>query len=37
LVDGGFLYSGYSGVLPQPVAPRTLTGQQVVFVPGQGK
>lgn len=36
LVDGGFLYSGYSGILPQPVAPRTPTGQQVVFVPGQG-
>ncbi|MEP7349134.1 MAG: murein L,D-transpeptidase catalytic domain-containing protein [Sphingorhabdus sp.] len=36
LVDGGFLYSGYSGVLPQPAVPRTSTGQQVIFVPGQG-
>ncbi len=36
LVDGGFLYSGYGGILPKPVPPRTQTGQQVVFVPGQG-
>ena len=36
LVDGGFLYSGYSGVLPKPAVPRTPTGQQVIFVPGRG-
>ncbi len=36
LVEGGFLYSGYSGVLPQPAIPKTPTGQQVIFVPGQG-
>lgn len=36
LVDGGFLYAGYSGVLPTPKPPQTVTGQQVVFVPGRG-
>lgn len=36
LVDGGFLYAGYSGSLPVPVAPKTTTGQQIIFVPGQG-
>ena len=36
LVDGGFLYAGYSGVMPSPKPPQTPSGQQVVFVPGQG-
>ena len=34
LVDGGFLYAGYSGVLPQPVIP--TPGQNVTFVRGTG-
>ena len=36
LVDGGFLYAGYSGVLPTPKPPQTPSGQQVVFQTGTG-
>lgn len=36
LVDGGFLYAGYSGVLPTPKPPQTPSGQQVVFARGTG-
>lgn len=34
LVDGGFLYSGYSGELPKPAAP--VPGQSVIFARGTG-
>lgn len=34
LVDGGFLYSGYSGELPRPAAP--VPGQSVIFARGTG-
>ena len=36
LVDGGFLYAGYSGVLPSPKPLQTRYGQQVVFSRGTG-
>ena len=36
LVDGGFLYAGYSGVMPTPKPPQTPSGQQVVFARGTG-
>jgi L,D-transpeptidase catalytic domain len=34
LENGGFIYSGYSGVLPQPVVP--VPNQNVVFLRGTG-
>ena len=36
LVDGGFLYAGYSGVLPTARPLQTPSGQQVVFSRGTG-
>ena len=36
LVDGGFLYAGYSGVLPTPKPLQTPSGQQVIFSRGTG-
>jgi L,D-transpeptidase catalytic domain len=36
LVDGGFLYAGYSGTLPTPKPPQTPSGQTVVFQTGTG-
>ncbi len=36
LANGGFLYAGYSGQLPKPKPPQTVSGQPVVFAPGTG-